>query len=256
MTSRGPGHDPGPTEQALEALWAGQRYRLYHPRNVWRWLDARRRFELRFIRASSVKVMVPAGRLPDCANCLELCCTGPDAVVSLRLSDVAALVDAGLERHVVHDRPEQVDDPSWARLEADWSVFHRMFPVLQRDTTGTCALLTEERTCGAWPAWPLSCARYPYSLDVLNSRVFLAKGCQSHRQISIDDAPDSVRVLVDAAVRGYNERVRDVILLHIALDELHELDLLRFLLPQGKWKKRFARAGSPAASTALSQGQR
>jgi Fe-S-cluster containining protein len=256
VTLRAAGHEPGAVESALEELWSRSRYRLYHPKNVWRWLDLRRRFELRFLRASAMRVAVPARLLPDCATCTDICCTGPNAVVSLRLADIAALVDAGLERHVVHERPDADGDASWARQEADWSVFHRMFPVLQRDVTGTCALLTEDRMCGAYPAWPLSCARYPYALDVLNSRVFLAKGCESHRLMSADDAPDAVRRLVDAAVRGYNERLRDVILLHVALDELQELDLLRFLQPsRGRWQKRFARAQSHAPAREVSTTQ-
>lgn len=244
MSDRARGHVPGPLETEVEALWQRVRFRLYTPRFVWRWLDLRRRFELRFVRAQSVKVMVPRGLLPDCESCVDLCCTGPNAVVSLRFSDMAALHDRGLAHHIARARPEvEPQRATWARLEAEWSVFHRMFPALQRDVTGTCALLTEERTCGAWPAWPWSCARYPYALDLLNERVFLAKGCGSHRQMSLDDVPGSVRRLVDAAVRGYNERVRDVILLGVAMEELHQLGLLGHLALEGSWQRRAARLG-------------
>lgn len=237
--SRAATHEPGPTEKALSALWQQTRYRLHSPRYLWTWLELRRRFDLGLVRASSLKVMVPRGLVPDCESCLDLCCTGPNAVVSLRLTDVAALKDAGLERYMTHERPLLDDDrKTWARLEADWSVFHRAFPVLQRDATGTCALLTEDRMCGAYPAWPLSCARYPYALDVLHGRVFLAKGCDSHRSLSLDDAPDTIRRLVDNAVHAYNERVKDVILLHIALEELHQLGLVQHLKLEGRLKKR------------------
>jgi Fe-S-cluster containining protein len=239
--TRAHGYEPGRLEQRLEELWQQKRFALYSPRNVWSWLELRGRFELRFVRASSLKVMVPRGLVPDCESCLELCCTGPNAVVSLRLSDIAALVDAGKERFITHERPAPPPGTTWARLESEWSVFTRVFPVLQRDKNGTCALLTEERQCGAYPSWPLSCARYPYALDVLNGRVFLAKGCGSHRQVTLDDVPGAVRRLVDNAARAYNERVRDVILLHVAFDELHELGLLEHLRLEGKLSRRASR---------------
>lgn len=235
-------HEPGPLERALDELWQKARFRLHSPRYLWTWLELSHRFELRLVRPPSVKVMVPAGTVPDCDACVELCCTGPNAVVSLRLADIAALSDAGLAGAITHERPAQGDDDkSWARKENEWSVFHRAFPVLKRDATGTCALLTEERLCGAYPSWPLSCARYPYAFDALHGRVFLARGCTSLRQLRYDDAPGTVRRLVDNAVRAYNERVKDIILLHVALEELHALGLLRHLALEGKLARRAAR---------------
>lgn len=234
-------HEPGPLERALDELWHKARFRLHSPKHLWTWLDLSHRFELRLVRPQSVKVMVPRGLVPDCESCVELCCTGPNAVVSLRLSDIAALEDAGLSGAITHERPQlDDDDKSWARRESEWSVFHRAFPVLRRDATGTCALLTEDRQCGAYPSWPLSCARYPYAFDALHNRVFLAKGCGSHRELSLDDAPGTVRRLVDNAVRAYNERVKDVILLHVALAELDDLGLLRHLRLEGKLARKAA----------------
>jgi hypothetical protein len=167
-------------------------------------------------------------------------------VVSLRLRDIATLCDQGLEEHIVHERPAPGDDeePTWARQEFDWSVFQRMFPVLSRDATGTCTLLTDARLCSAWPHWPLSCARYPYALDVLNSRVVLARGCESHRTMDIDDAPDSIKNLVTAAVDSYNARIKDLILLHTATGELHELGLLDHLQLEGRLWKRARKLGT------------
>lgn len=238
--TRAHGYVPGPKEQALEELWRATRYRLHSPRFLWSWFDLRRRYDLRFLRVGAMKVEVPSGLLPDCENCVELCCTGPNAVVSLRLCDIAALCDRGLEGYIAKERPSStVADPTWARWEADVSVFHRAFPVLRRDKTGTCALLTPDRQCGAWPGWPLSCARYPYALDALRGRVFLAQGCRSHRLVSLDDAPGSVRRLVENAVRAYNERVKDIILLHLALPELHALGLVDHLALEGKLARQW-----------------
>ncbi|MFZ9886348.1 MAG: hypothetical protein ACO3JL_02495 [Myxococcota bacterium] len=238
--TRAPAYEPGPRERALEELWRATRYRLHSPRHLWSWFDLRRRYELRFLRVGAMKIEVPAGLLPDCESCVELCCTGPNAIVSLRLSDIAALCDRGLEGYIAKERPASTKPaPTWARWEADVSVFHRVFPVLRRDGTGTCALLTEDRHCGAWPGWPLSCARYPYALDALRGRVFLAKGCRSHRLVTIDDVPGSVRSLVENTVRAYNERVKDIILLHLALPELHELGFLDHLSLEGRLESQW-----------------
>lgn len=218
----------GPKEAALRALWPIAVARLRAPRGWWTWARLARRYRLRTLRPSQLVVRVADGLLPDCASCTEVCCTGPNAIVSLRLIDVARLVDAGLERYVVRGAPTAAgDDATWARREADGSVFRRAFPILARDRTGTCALLTEDRLCGAHPAWPLSCARYPYALDLLGRSVFYAKGCGSRELLPYADAAPRVRRLVEAVVEGYNERVKDVVLVHVARRDLADLDLAR-----------------------------
>ena len=228
-----PVHVPGPKELALAALWPRARVRV-DTFKYWReTLRLRRRFSLKMLRLNDLKVAVPRGQLPDCESCTDVCCTGPNAIVSLRLRDVAALVDAGLERFVVRERPQlprkQLAGSTWARREADGSVFHRAFPVLLRDDTGTCALLTEDRMCGAHPAWPLSCARYPYALDLQSKHVFWAKGCASTTLVPAIDAPIRVRALLRSVIDAYNERVKDAVLVHVARKELEALDLARHI---------------------------
>lgn len=242
--------------ERLDALWQEARFRLYHPRYIWTWIDLNRKFDLKLIRPSSVKVEVPAGLLPDCVECEECCCAGPNAVVSLRLRDIARLVDAGLEEFIdkVPEGRRESRPGSWAADELDMSMFSRAFPILERDVTGTCALLTEDLKCGVLVAthtspakdaqWPISCARYPYAFDRLRKRVFLARGCRSHRTMTLDDPPRSLVSLIDGAVEAYNARIKDIILLHVALEELEELGLLRFLHLEGRLKKRAAKLQS------------
>ena len=228
--------------ERLEALWERTRYRLYSPKHLWTWIDLNRRFQMRFIRSKSVRVKVPALTIPHCEECVEICCTGKNAVVSLRLSDIARLKDAGLDAAITHEGKREIaSSDSWAALELSWSVFAKTFPVLKRDSTNTCVLLNASLECSAYPNWPLSCARYPYALDALRGEVFFAKGCGSRRMVTLDDPPDSIRRLVDATVRAYNERLRDMILLHTAFDELYDLGLLEHLNFEGKLLKRFER---------------
>jgi Fe-S-cluster containining protein len=226
-------HVPGPTERALDDLWRAERARFWRIGNLATIVRLRRRFSLRTLRAAELKVAIPRGQVPDCDNCVDVCCTGPNAVVSLRLRDIAALKDRGLTDHITFERPPSpspsMTKMTWARREADSAVFARAFPVLARDATGTCRFLDEQRLCSAWPSWPLSCARYPYALDLQAGVVFYAKGCTSTRTAAYDEAPARVRALVDAVVESYNARVRDVVLLAVARDALAELGLLSFV---------------------------
>lgn len=226
-----PAHEPGPLERALADLWETERARFWRPGNIVTIARLRRRFSLRTLHASELKVMIPRGQVPDCDACVDVCCTGPNAVVSLRLRDLAVLVDRGLTDHITFERPPSPAPASttWARREADGAVFARAFPVLARDATGTCRFLDEDRLCSAWPSWPLSCARYPYALDLQAGVVFYAKGCTSTRVAAYEEAPARVRALVGAVVDAYNARVQDVILLSVARERLRELGLLTFV---------------------------
>lgn len=224
-------HVPGPKEQALTALWREISPHLYSPGNIVRQLRLRRRFDLEPVRLEKLRVAIPTAQVPDCDNCLDLCCTGPNAVVSLRLRDLAVLTDLGRTDLISHERPPPPPAPktTWARREADGSVFHAAFPVLARDATGTCRALTEDRLCGLWPSWPLSCARYPYALDRRHGVIFYAAGCQSTRIAPVHEAPIAVRALVRAVVDAYNERLRDVLLLASARDAVRDLGLLQWV---------------------------
>jgi len=228
-----PERKPGPTEAALSALWAAESPHFYSFRNVVRIIRLRRRFDLRPVSLNGLKVAIPTGQVPDCEACVDLCCTGDNAVVSLRLRDVAVLMDIGRTDLISHARPVLVSTRkrplSAGRVAADTSVFHQAFPVLARDETGTCMALTEERQCGLWPDWPLSCARYPYALDRKNGVVFYAAGCRSVRTAPVEEAPVVVRRLVRAAVDGYNERLRDIMLLAFCRPALSSLGLLDHL---------------------------
>ncbi|HEY4221741.1 MAG TPA: YkgJ family cysteine cluster protein, partial [Myxococcota bacterium] len=216
-----PEHHPGALETKLAQLWPRARARV-DTLAFWReTVRLRRRFSLRTLRLKDVKVMVPKLQTPNCEDCTDICCTGSNAIVSLRLRDIAALVDAGLEQHIVARAGEaQPAAKTWARREADGSIFHDVFPVLARDPTGTCMLLDDERRCGAYPAWPLSCARYPYALDLQSKVVFYAKSCQSTHAVPAVDAPIRVRTLLHAVLAAYNERVRDAVYLYMARPEL------------------------------------
>lgn len=214
--------------KALDALWADARFRLYQPRHVLTWLRLKQQFDLRFVRFSELTLKMPIGAVPDCAACENVCCTGPDAVVSLRLRDIATLLDADLG-HAIGPAPSR---DAWqkgqtaASSENAASWFYKGFPALVRDKTGTCTLLGTDLSCTAHPHWPVSCARYPYALNLVDKTVFWARGCEDYTVVPSKEAPAATRALLKAVVDSYNERIKDLILVHVAPRELHELGLL------------------------------
>lgn len=53
-----------------------------------------------------MKVQIEPLRVPDCQNCQNNCCHGVENTVSLRLRDIALLLDHGLEEYI--DKNNQV----------------------------------------------------------------------------------------------------------------------------------------------------
>lgn len=189
-------------------------------------------FDLEFLRLSQMRIAIPNGKVSDCANCEEICCTGPKAVIHLRLKDMASLVDQGLERHIAKPVPQhQQTVGSKTQLEKafDESLFAQIFPTLTRDKHGTCQLLTDDLKCSVYPRWPLSCARYPFAIDSVNRVIFYANGCRSSQIVPPSQAPSRFSYLAQAAVESYNERIRDLYLLAFARKELENLGLMAYL---------------------------
>ncbi|MBI5494805.1 MAG: hypothetical protein HY904_07230 [Deltaproteobacteria bacterium] len=224
---------PGRLEQQLAALWTPRiRARLLQPRHWGDALHLRRHYDLQELHPNELMLDYRTGKLPDCEACVNVCCTGAHRVVLLRLVDVAALVDAGLEEFLTLDKPvfpaeETAANPALGDLVR--SEAWRRMPVLRQDATRTCTLLREDNRCGAWPAWPLSCARFPYSLDILHMRVFFARSCGSVQQAPTREGRRREARLVDAVVDAYNQRTRDAVLLRVARPELEALGLARFI---------------------------
>ena len=219
----------------LQHLWQKSRYKLYYPSHWRLHLFLRRHYDLQILKPKDVSVAEPHGLAPDCDNCTFLCCTGPNSEVSLRLLDIAKLVDSGFENYITHERVQTINlrqstqNLSSARQTLLDSTFGQIFPVLKRDKYGSCQLLDKNLKCQAWPNWPLSCARYPYALSVHNCAIFYAKGCRSTKVLPYKLASNKAKSLVRAALESYNERIRDIVLLHVAKPELQELGLLKYL---------------------------
>jgi Fe-S-cluster containining protein len=219
-----------PTVRRLEEIWAGKvRRAMLRLRNVLRNLRLARRFRLRPLRLEDLELQVPRGMVPDCQNCLDTCCRGPQNTISLRLEDIARLADAGLEWAISTQKPEYSEElvaeyPSLREIERLDS--YRLFPVLKRKEDGTCVFLDEAGRCSIHPIRPLRCRRFPYRIDDELKSITYSSGCRFPRP---DGTPEQMRELAQAAVDTYNAKLRDLVMLEYVREDLERLDLLRHL---------------------------
>ena len=225
----------GPKQAALADLWRQVSARkLWAPPTFWRWWALRRRMSLRQLSASEITVVgppPPLAKVNDCRNCLDSCCVGRRATVLLRLQDIAMLMDVGRETLISRQKPhfspaELVGRPALAAQVSarSWEIF----PVLAQNSMHACRALNTEGRCTLYPAWPLSCARFPWSLDVEAQEVFYSPRCPSYWVR--DDAQPALHAMRAAAVAAYNARVQDAILLQFARPQLAEMGMLRHLV--------------------------
>ncbi len=223
----------GPTQLALDALWRPYRsgWRRLVSKDVFRELALRADFDTELLVSSQIANKVAAGLVPDCPRCQNTCCAGFENVVSLRLKDIAVLMDAGHTDLISRDKPRFPPDVLDERPGlADLAKSHlwRTLPVLKQiGPLRRCAALDDDLRCSIHDAWPTSCERFPYSLSAARREVVWGSRCQS-RQLRPEHRQRS-REIFAAAIDAYNERVRDAVLLHYQRAALDELGIGAFL---------------------------
>ena len=167
-----PERDKGATERALDTLY--QKYARSGKRLLSRRLVSELRlrayYDLRSVDLRKVANKVPLGTVPDCPSCPDLCCVGVENVVSLRLSDVALLVDLDRTDLISKAKPNF----PLAMLEMRPHLFDlveselwRTLPVLkQLGRSRVCAALTEENQCSLYPIGqvPVNAFRTPFAV--------------------------------------------------------------------------------------------
>ena len=107
MPAEAPHFTPGPTLTALDALWSRHQsgWRRLLSRRAIAELSLRASFDPDTLAAWRVANAVPAGTIPDCPSCDDICCAGLENVVSLRLRDIAVLIDVGRTDLISRKKP-------------------------------------------------------------------------------------------------------------------------------------------------------
>lgn len=223
----------GAVVTALDALWAKHRsgWRRLLSRGIVTELSLRASFDLDLLVPTRIANTIASGTIPDCASCDDICCAGLENVVSLRLVDVARLIDAGRTDLIATKKPrfpESMFRTRPALYELMGSELYRTLPVLRQITDRRiCAALQPDMTCGLHPHWPLSCERFPYSLSAVRRRIVWGERCGS--KVRDPEHAERSEALAAAAVKTFNERVRDAVLLAHARPALDAMGIGAFL---------------------------
>lgn len=228
----------GPTGSALAALWTkyerGSK-RLFS-RRIWKELVLREAFDLDLFVPNKVKNEIPSGTIPDCARCEDICCAGTENVVSLRLRDIATLIDLGKTDLISKKKPRFSERELRTRpflRELTESFLWRTLPVMKQiGEQRICAALTPEIRCSLHPHWPLSCERFPYTLSAHRRAVAWGTRCPE-KKVEPEQRERSEQMF-GAAIETYNDRIRDAILLTHGMRELEKLGVTEFLVRPGE----------------------
>ena len=219
--------------QALELLWKDYENkwkRLLSPQFLTE-LSLRSIYDVQPINLKKIVSTIPPGTVPDCPNCEDICCQGAENVVSLRLSDIAQLIDLDRTDLISKHKPRFTDQMMSQRpalFELMGSELWLTLPVLkQLGPYRMCAALDKDLKCSLYPHWPLSCERFPYSLNASKKKVFWGSRCQS-KSCSSEHKSRSLQ-MVERAGQTYNERIKDAVLLTHARKRLNELGIGAFL---------------------------
>jgi hypothetical protein len=219
----------GPIQAGLEALWERHRSawrRLLSPRAITE-LRLRASFDVDLVSTWRITNKIPEATIPDCEQCDDICCAGLENVVSLRLVDIATLIDIGRTDLMTKKKPNF--PAGWLRTrpllhELVGSELWRALPVIrQQGDSRICAALSPDLKCSIHPHWPTSCERFPYTLSAARRAVTWGTRCPSKKQAPQHEARS--RELFLASIDSYNERVRDAVLLAHAKAELDGLGI-------------------------------
>lgn len=212
--------EASPEPASLAAAWRDAQEHIVKVRarsllGYWRNLRNARRYRLRVL-PDDLEVTSPPNQIPACGKCNEPCCASPRSVVSLRLLDVARLVDAGYGDAIAVDEaagdwPKETRTAIAEQRELDtW----RYFPWLQKRSDGSC-ILFENGICVAYEHRPLQCRAFPLQVDESAAQVRWASFCRSTSSTS---SGLEHQAAVEAARESYHEKVRDLLTLVHAPD--------------------------------------
>ena len=127
-----PSPRPGPVERALrDAQHGALARRFFSVRGFLTTLKLRRRFDLRPLQDE--RIGEGPSKVPDCAACTARCCAQPQNEVSLRLIDIARLLDGGHAAGIDRDRARRLAETMAAPPDS-----LTRFPMLRNKPDGSC----------------------------------------------------------------------------------------------------------------------
>ena len=217
-------------QNKLNVLWQEvSTKRVFQFKNILKDFYLLHKYDLRFVRPGQLRIRFDRELVPDCANCAKNCCHGAENTVSLRLVDIARLLDAGLAEAIDLDNQSFREDPYFKTnkklLRSLNNDSWNFFPVLKR-INNICPYLDRKKRCTIYAHRPLTCRRFPYVLATSKRDLLFSKKCYNPKKSESAKLPAQ---LFQDSIDSYNERVKDLILINYAKQELIELGLGRYL---------------------------
>ncbi len=221
----------GEVGAALDELWQDlSHHGLWRRPYTWKYIKLLTHYRLRLLAPHEVKILIPRGKVNYCHECCDNCCLGKHSAVLLHLQDIALLLDHDNEHYISQKKPTfakevLLERPALERNQR--SIYWRVFPIIKQNKFHACSALGVDGLCKLYPHWPLSCARFPYSLHADDRRIFFSPRCPSYLLDEVRGARASL--MAKAAVDAYNAAIKDIILLHYLPEKLADLGLLQYL---------------------------
>ena len=214
----------------LDNLWRDiSQNKLFKLKNLFKDLYLLYKYDLRFLKRENLKLKFDPQLLPDCASCPQNCCHGAENTVSLRLVDIARLLDAGLEDAIDMDNQSFKNDPYFQKEKKALKYLNNdnwnLFPVLKR-VNNICPYRDQDNHCTIYEHRPITCRRFPYIITQNKKNIVFSKKCYSTKK---EDNPPKQKELLQAALDSYNEKIKDLILIHYAQEELQKIELAQWL---------------------------
>lgn len=217
-------------QSSLNKVWTEISSRkLFKFKNFFQDLVLLQKYDLRFIDPKRLALQFNQKLLPDCANCPENCCHGAENTVSLRLIDIARLLDANLAEAIDLDNQSFRQDryfktnPQALRFVSNDS--WKFFPVLKR-VNNICPYLGKDNRCSIYKHRPITCRRFPYIIASDKKNIIFSQKCYKTKFANNKEQQET---LLKAAIDSYNEKIKDLILLHYARKELSKIGLTKYL---------------------------
>lgn len=216
----------------VAALWQEvSSNKLFKWQNFWQDLWLLSKYDLRLIDKTQLQLNFDTELLPDCQKCSQNCCHGAENTVSLRLIDIARLLDAGLEEAINLDNQSFKKDAYFKEHRNDFRHLNsdswNLFPVLRR-VNNICPYLDTKKRCTIYEHRPLTCRRFPYVIAENKKNLLFSKKCHQTKKEGNQEST-AQKILLNSAVDSYNEKIKDLILIYYAREELQKIDLAKWL---------------------------
>ncbi|MFC1483092.1 YkgJ family cysteine cluster protein [Candidatus Margulisiibacteriota bacterium] len=191
------------------------------------------KFSFTMLNPKNTNLKMAPPLVPDCHACDKNCCSGSGNQVTLRLKDIARLIDNNKEHYIDVKNKPQLE----LKKYRFWERFHRrkdqeflnIFPKLKQKDDGTCIFLTEDKKCSIHTIRPLVCRSFPYSLEQSLREITFSLSCSTFKKAENETDEKLVKQLFNDTITNYNEKIDDLIAVFLYPHELNKIGVQKYI---------------------------